>query len=51
MKLPRVVDEGGDQLWLRCMVDGVDRECEVSIGQAWAMLFSILGWLAKASRR
>ena len=51
MRLPRLVDEGGDQLWLRCQVDGVERECDLTIGQAWGFVFALLAWIAKASRR
>lgn len=51
MKFPRMVDENTDQMWLRCQVDGVERECEITIGQAWAMVFTLLAWLAKAVRR
>lgn len=51
MKYPRLVDENAGQLWLRCFVDGTDRECEVTKGQAWAMVFTLMGWLAKDSRR
>ncbi len=51
MRYPRIVDENTDQLFLRCQVDGVEREAEITIGQAWALMFTLLAWLAKASRR
>ena len=51
MKYPRIVGEDRDQLWLRCQVDGVEREAEITIGMAWAFMFTIMGWLAKAGRR
>ena len=50
MKFPRIVGDG-DQIFLRCVVDGVDRECEVSIGVAFNMLIDLTKRLASLARR
>lgn len=50
MHLPRLVDEGTDTLYLRAQVDGQERECEITKGQAWSLMFTLLGFLARACR-
>lgn len=51
MKYPRIVDENRDQIFLRCNVDGVEREAEITIGQAQNMVMTLMGWIFKAGRR
>lgn len=50
MRYPRVVDECDGKLWIRCLVDGVDREVDLTTGQAEGMVLTLLAWLFKRSR-
>jgi len=50
LKYPRLVYEGGCQIWLKIQIDGVDHEIEVAPEVAWDWLISLPGWLKRIAR-